>query len=135
MPFSGALSLTSKYMMAPFFHKLRTLVPFCVVSFESLTAMRPFLFAAFVALPLINAQSISASGRCGAQFGGLTCEGSSFGDCCSKYNYCGKTTGHCGSGKCLRKEKTTSSDSYIARLSITIRAMHIFHIPNRQSFD
>jgi hypothetical protein len=47
---------------------------------------------------LVNALSINTSGRCGAQFNGLTCKGSTLGDCCSEYGYCGTTTGHCGSG-------------------------------------
>ncbi|KAH3976071.1 hypothetical protein HBH98_042480 [Parastagonospora nodorum] len=41
-------------------------------------------------------QGISRSARCGPSFG-LTCKGSSFGNCCSKYGYCGSTINHCDS--------------------------------------
>ncbi|KAK7537308.1 glyoxal oxidase [Phyllosticta citribraziliensis] len=35
-------------------------------------------------------------GRCGASFGGATCDPKgSYGGCCSKYGYCGSTDGHC----------------------------------------
>ncbi|GKT47910.1 chitin deacetylase ARB_04768 [Colletotrichum spaethianum] len=40
---------------------------------------------------------ISTNGQCGGT-GGLNCLGSTFGDCCSPYNYCGNTTDHCGTG-------------------------------------
>jgi hypothetical protein len=60
--------------------------------------MRLPIFLALGAPLLINALSINTSDRCGAQFNGLTCKGSTFGECCSKYNYCGTTSGHCGSG-------------------------------------
>ncbi|KAK3389961.1 carbohydrate-binding module family 18 protein [Podospora didyma] len=38
---------------------------------------------------------ISKDGQCG---GGLTCAGSSYGNCCSPHGWCGKTTDHCGTG-------------------------------------
>ncbi|KAH7346083.1 hypothetical protein BKA66DRAFT_505795, partial [Pyrenochaeta sp. MPI-SDFR-AT-0127] len=41
--------------------------------------------------------SISTSARCGPSFG-FTCQGSSFGDCCSSYGYCGSTRDYCGTG-------------------------------------
>lgn len=39
----------------------------------------------------------STDGTCGgsAEF---TCKGSGFGDCCSEFNFCGKSTDHCGDG-------------------------------------
>ncbi|KAF1947976.1 glycoside hydrolase/deacetylase [Clathrospora elynae] len=40
---------------------------------------------------------VSTDGTCGAA-SGFTCSGSTFGNCCSQYNYCGTTTGHCGTG-------------------------------------
>ncbi|KAH7383774.1 hypothetical protein BKA66DRAFT_549232, partial [Pyrenochaeta sp. MPI-SDFR-AT-0127] len=40
---------------------------------------------------------VSNNGRCGSSFGGQTCQGSSYGNCCSSYNYCGKTDTHCKS--------------------------------------
>lgn len=39
-----------------------------------------------------KSQTVSADGRCSSE---VTCLGSSFGGCCSKYNYCGRTDGHC----------------------------------------
>ncbi|CAI9629312.1 unnamed protein product [Alternaria burnsii] len=63
--------------------------------------MRSIILALFAALPVINAAvsspPISKTGRCGSSFG-LTCTGSSFGNCCSQYNYCGKTSAHCDAG-------------------------------------
>ncbi|ORY58809.1 uncharacterized protein BCR38DRAFT_352710, partial [Pseudomassariella vexata] len=40
----------------------------------------------------------STPGRCGADFGGITCASSAYGDCCSEYGYCGDTTAHCSTG-------------------------------------
>lgn len=40
----------------------------------------------------------STPGRCGADFGGITCAGSAYGGCCSEYGYCGDTTAHCSTG-------------------------------------
>lgn len=38
---------------------------------------------------------VNTSGRCGPSFGGLTCGGSKFGACCSKWGFCGVTADHC----------------------------------------
>ncbi|OSS54028.1 hypothetical protein B5807_00423 [Epicoccum nigrum] len=43
------------------------------------------------------AKKISTDGTC-AGTGGFTCQGSTFGNCCSQYGWCGSTTGHCTSG-------------------------------------
>jgi hypothetical protein len=43
------------------------------------------------------AKKVSTDGSC-AGTGGFTCKGSSFGNCCSQYGWCGSTTGHCTSG-------------------------------------
>jgi hypothetical protein len=59
--------------------------------------MRSVFLWALTLLPAIYAQKTSTTGRCGSTFG-LTCQGSSFGSCCSQYNYCGTTSGYCGSG-------------------------------------
>ncbi|KAK7427418.1 hypothetical protein QQZ08_006024 [Neonectria magnoliae] len=40
---------------------------------------------------------VSEDGRCGGETG-QTCEGSSFGNCCSKKGKCGRKTRHCGCG-------------------------------------
>ncbi|KAH6962784.1 hypothetical protein DER45DRAFT_590696 [Fusarium avenaceum] len=54
----------------------------------------------------------STDGRCGPNFKGTTCEGTSFGDCCSEGGWCGSTDGHCGtgciSGKCKEGGKSTN---------------------------
>ncbi|KAK8075259.1 glycoside hydrolase superfamily, partial [Apiospora hydei] len=54
---------------------------------------------------------VSTDGRCGPDHGGVRCEGSAFGDCCSVAGYCGSTEAHCGSGclsgKCLQGGETT----------------------------
>ncbi|OAL47099.1 glycoside hydrolase/deacetylase [Pyrenochaeta sp. DS3sAY3a] len=47
--------------------------------------------------PTTPAKPVSSDGTCGTQ-GGATCQGSSFGNCCSQYGWCGSTTGHCGTG-------------------------------------
>jgi hypothetical protein len=38
----------------------------------------------------------STDGRCGPDFGGTTCEGTSYGDCCSIYGWCGSESSSCG---------------------------------------
>ncbi|KAH3968547.1 hypothetical protein HBI56_233710 [Parastagonospora nodorum] len=49
------------------------------------------------AAPRPAGASVSTSSRCGLSFG-LTCKGSSFGDCCSSYGYCGSTKDYCSKG-------------------------------------
>ncbi|KAF2819146.1 hypothetical protein CC86DRAFT_460603 [Ophiobolus disseminans] len=71
--------------------------------------MRPFLILALTALA-VNGKSISRFGRCGADFGGLTCAGSAFGSCCSKYNYCGSSSAYCDDG-CQSGYGTCASSS------------------------
>ncbi|KAL6703257.1 hypothetical protein ACN47E_010045 [Coniothyrium glycines] len=41
------------------------------------------------------AQPVSKNARCGVGFGGSTCLGSKWGDCCSQYSYCGSTDDYC----------------------------------------
>ncbi|KAK6857967.1 hypothetical protein PG995_005666 [Apiospora arundinis] len=43
-----------------------------------------------------GAGDVSVDGSCGKN--GMTCKGSTFGDCCSSSGYCGKTSTHCGAG-------------------------------------
>jgi hypothetical protein len=70
----------------------------------------------FTAFTIACAQRISNTGRCGADYRGFVCKGSSYGDCCSqlssstyileakvdnrlsRYGYCSSTPGHCGTG-------------------------------------
>ncbi|TGO34687.1 hypothetical protein BHYA_0186g00170 [Botrytis hyacinthi] len=42
-----------------------------------------------------STQKVSDDGSCSSS---TTCNGSSFGNCCSQYGYCGSTTDYCGSG-------------------------------------
>ncbi|KAF2848377.1 carbohydrate-binding module family 18 protein [Plenodomus tracheiphilus IPT5] len=38
---------------------------------------------------------VSNTGRCGSNYNGLNCTGSTYGDCCSSYGYCGSSGDHC----------------------------------------
>ncbi|KAH8712132.1 hypothetical protein GQ44DRAFT_661123, partial [Phaeosphaeriaceae sp. PMI808] len=57
---------------------------------------------------------MSRTGRCGNSFGGQSCQGSSYGNCCSQYDWCGKTDGHCktrcqpGFGTCFPSGSSSS---------------------------
>ncbi|TDZ24311.1 Chitin deacetylase [Colletotrichum orbiculare MAFF 240422] len=58
---------------------------------------------------------VSTNGECGSG-NGRTCQGSGFGNCCSPYNYCGNTDGHCGTG-CQSIFGTCTSSSSSGALS------------------
>ncbi|KAK2480701.1 hypothetical protein H9L39_06340 [Fusarium oxysporum f. sp. albedinis] len=46
-----------------------------------------------------DGQLVSTSGSCGAtSTSNITCEGSTYGDCCSEKGYCGKNATYCGAG-------------------------------------
>ncbi|KAL0938384.1 agglutinin Isolectin 1 [Colletotrichum truncatum] len=53
----------------------------------------------------VGGKDVSQDGACGGT-NGRTCQGSTFGDCCSKWGYCGSSNDHCGTdcqtsfGKC-----------------------------------
>ncbi|KAF1911092.1 hypothetical protein BDU57DRAFT_462477, partial [Ampelomyces quisqualis] len=49
-----------------------------------------------------SSQTVSKNGRCGAKFGGQTCKGSTHGDCCSQYFYCGSTDSYCNPASCQK---------------------------------
>ncbi|CZT41787.1 uncharacterized protein RSE6_01573 [Rhynchosporium secalis] len=53
--------------------------------------------------------TLSKDGSCGGT-AGLSCKGTSFGDCCSANGFCGATTGHCQAG-CQQQFGTCSADS------------------------
>ncbi|KAL2076241.1 hypothetical protein VTL71DRAFT_1184 [Oculimacula yallundae] len=53
--------------------------------------------------------TLSKDGSCGGS-AGLSCKGTSFGDCCSSSGFCGSTSGHCQAG-CQQKFGTCSADS------------------------
>ncbi|KAJ0165699.1 Chitin deacetylase [Colletotrichum tanaceti] len=44
-----------------------------------------------------STRPVSTDGQCGVGKG-RQCTGSAFGNCCSQYNFCGSTSGHCGTG-------------------------------------
>ncbi|KAF2818773.1 hypothetical protein CC86DRAFT_254376, partial [Ophiobolus disseminans] len=46
---------------------------------------------------------VSTNARCGSQFGGQTCQGSSWGNCCSNWGYCGSTGGYCAAEICQKE--------------------------------
>lgn len=78
-----------------------------------------WVFVALAVVQLAHAapQGISRSARCGPSFG-LTCKGSSFGNCCSKYGYCGSTSNHCDSKNgCQTGWGSCSSASSLAATS------------------
>ncbi|KAF1919428.1 hypothetical protein BDU57DRAFT_469463 [Ampelomyces quisqualis] len=47
-------------------------------------------------------QLVSTNARCGSKFGGQTCQGSKWGNCCSQYSYCGSTIGYCDAATCQK---------------------------------
>ncbi|KAH3917922.1 hypothetical protein HBI56_178700 [Parastagonospora nodorum] len=49
------------------------------------------------ATPTTPALKVSTDGTCSGA-NGFTCQKSTFGNCCSQYGWCGKTTDHCGTG-------------------------------------
>lgn len=53
------------------------------------------LIATFLTLGLVQGATISKNARCGSKYGGNTCLGSSFGSCCSQYNFCGSSSDYC----------------------------------------
>ncbi|KAI1331144.1 carbohydrate-binding module family 18 [Xylariaceae sp. FL0255] len=60
--------------------------------------------------------AVSTDGSCGI---GVTCQGSSYGNCCSSYGYCGASIAYCGSGcnpefgSCTEADSPLPSDSPI----------------------
>ncbi|KAJ3458024.1 hypothetical protein MRS44_012133 [Fusarium solani] len=56
-----------------------------------------------------DGQLVSTSGSCGAtSTSNITCQGSTYGDCCSSLGYCGKNVTYCGDG-CQSEFGTCSS--------------------------
>ncbi|KAL5371694.1 hypothetical protein DPSP01_014073 [Paraphaeosphaeria sporulosa] len=60
-------------------------------------------------------QPISQKGRCGPYFGGSTCQGSKFGNCCSSTGWCGKSKDHCAANVCQVRFGSCSGYSSPAR--------------------
>ncbi|KAF1848707.1 carbohydrate-binding module family 18 protein [Cucurbitaria berberidis CBS 394.84] len=76
----------------------------------------PWAVVALTIFSSSDAQKISKTGRCGAKFG-LTCHGSSYGNCCSQYEYCGSIGAYCGAGCNDKFGKCSSSSSSVVRSS------------------
>ncbi|KAJ3369677.1 hypothetical protein HDU91_007008 [Kappamyces sp. JEL0680] len=70
-----------------------------------------------------QAISLSTDGTCGANVNGgkgFKCTGSTYGNCCSSANWCGKSTAHCGTGcQSLFGTCTSSPVSNFAEVSRT----------------
>ncbi|KAF2032920.1 hypothetical protein EK21DRAFT_44637, partial [Setomelanomma holmii] len=49
-----------------------------------------------------SSRAITTNARCGPSFGGKTCQGSKWGDCCSQYSYCGSTNDYCNAKTCQK---------------------------------
>ncbi|EAT88523.1 hypothetical protein HBI56_127470 [Parastagonospora nodorum] len=59
----------------------------------------------------VAAKPVSKNARCGEKFGGATCQGSKWGNCCSPYGYCGSGKDYCEAKKC-RKNFGTCNGQY-----------------------
>ncbi|KAF2133236.1 carbohydrate esterase family 4 protein [Dothidotthia symphoricarpi CBS 119687] len=70
--------------------------------------------------PASTATAISTDGLCGGT-SGKTCKGSTFGNCCSQYGYCGSTTDHCSTG-CQSTFGTCGTGSSSVVTSATTKA-------------
>ncbi|KAF2872714.1 hypothetical protein BDV95DRAFT_441850, partial [Massariosphaeria phaeospora] len=49
-----------------------------------------------------SAAPVSKDSRCGTDYKGQTCKGSTWGNCCSKYGYCGKVVNYCEPPTCQK---------------------------------
>ncbi|KAF1968220.1 hypothetical protein BU23DRAFT_515106, partial [Bimuria novae-zelandiae CBS 107.79] len=67
------------------------------------------LFGSVILLALLGITGVEASkpvsknARCGSKFGGATCQGSKWGNCCSQNGYCGSSKDHCEVAKKCQK--------------------------------
>jgi hypothetical protein len=61
------------------------------------TSAKPAATSTKPATPTATAAKVSVDGACGGT-AKTTCQGSTFGNCCSQYGYCGKTATYCGTG-------------------------------------
>lgn len=71
--------------------------------------------------PAGTEDKISTDGSCGG-VNGYTCQGSTFGNCCSTYGFCGSSTAYCGTGCNPLFGTCTNSPSSSSRASSTIRS-------------
>jgi len=74
--------------------KISEMVP----AFNLFLAVNLLLILGLVsATPATSARAVSPDSSCGGS-AGYTCLGSSFGNCCSAYGWCGSTDAYCGTG-------------------------------------
>ncbi|KAF2993853.1 hypothetical protein E8E13_000288 [Curvularia kusanoi] len=76
--------------------------------------MLPKPIVALGLLQLVAASSVSKDARCGREFGGQTCQGSIWGNCCSRYGYCGRTEDYCNVAKMCQSNFGTCNGQYPA---------------------
>jgi hypothetical protein len=87
------------------------------INFETLRSLNPELnkdctnlwlnYAVCVAP--VSPAPLSGDGTCGSAHGHATCEGTSFGLCCSTSGYCGSSHDYCGPGNCASGNCTGDS--------------------------
>ncbi|RSL60825.1 hypothetical protein CEP53_005300 [Fusarium sp. AF-6] len=66
-----------------------------------------------------DGQLVSTSGSCGAtSTSNITCQGSTYGNCCSELGYCGKNSTYCGDG-CQSEFGTCSSADESSTTTVT----------------
>jgi hypothetical protein len=59
------------------------------------SAVPPGTTTSAASTPTATGKTVSTEGDCG---GVITCQGSSFGQCCSQHGFCGSTSDYCGTG-------------------------------------
>ncbi|KAJ9667504.1 hypothetical protein H2201_002373 [Coniosporium apollinis] len=69
--------------------------------------------------PPASTNKVSVDGSCSGTTG-QTCAGSTFGNCCSQYGWCGSTTDHCGTG-CQSGFGTCSSNGASSAVPTSVR--------------
>ncbi|KAI8940076.1 hypothetical protein NX059_003795 [Plenodomus lindquistii] len=70
----------------------------CQPKFGTCNGGSPSVSKVATPVPSPTSAPISKDARCGHGYGGQTCKGSSFGNCCSKHNYCGRSDDYCKTG-------------------------------------
>ncbi|KAK0621926.1 hypothetical protein B0T17DRAFT_535389 [Bombardia bombarda] len=83
----SSLTAGSQYCVDPSFLATATATTFTPTKLSTST----------ISLPTTTPLQVTPDGQCG---NGLTCLGSTFGQCCSAHGWCGRTSDHCGDG-CL----------------------------------
>ncbi|OAG03612.1 uncharacterized protein CC84DRAFT_1260741 [Paraphaeosphaeria sporulosa] len=61
----------------------------------------------------VTSKPVSKNARCGKKYGGATCQGSKWGNCCSQNGYCGSTKDHCEVAKKCQGDFGTCKGGYV----------------------